>query len=392
MWTAIPVGGLFFAWCTLMAVAPIRRPRRLATLGWLCAAAPNELPHLFLLVVVVSAAPAASGPLDRPGDRIAVAIALATSAGLLVVAGRALRTRPATERALDAGLGPAWRTRIDPAVAGRLRRHLPWWRILLVPWPVRPRCVERVADIAYGDRGSSNRLDVYRHRSLPDDAPTLIHLHGGRFRWGGKSREARPLLFRLASQGWTCISANYRLTPTPAEGFPGHLVDVKKVIAWARSDGRRHGVDPDTILLAGSSAGAHLTAMAALTANDPALQPGFEDADTSISAGIGLYGYYGRLGGPEDRATSPLDRLTADAPPFFVVHGTNDTYTPIEGARALADGLRTSSARPVALAELPGGQHSFDLFHSIRFEAVVDAVEAFGAWVRCGLGGDDHGS
>ena len=69
-------------------------------------------------------------------------------------------------------------------------------------------------------RGSSNRLDVYRHRSHPDDAPTLIHLHGGRFRWGSKSREARPLLFRLASQGWTCISANYRLTPTPADGVP----------------------------------------------------------------------------------------------------------------------------------------------------------------------------
>ncbi|MFB7337806.1 hypothetical protein ACFC00_40400 [Streptomyces adustus] len=32
-------------------------------------------------------------------------------------------------------------------------------------------------------------------------------------------------------------------------------------------------------------------------------------------------------------------------------------------------------------AELPGGQHSFDLFHSPRFEAVVDGVEAFAAWV-----------
>jgi hypothetical protein len=32
-------------------------------------------------------------------------------------------------------------------------------------------------------------------------------------------------------------------------------------------------------------------------------------------------------------------------------------------------------------AELPGGQHSFDLFHSIRFETVVDGIEAFTAWV-----------
>jgi hypothetical protein len=33
-------------------------------------------------------------------------------------------------------------------------------------------------------------------------------------------------------------------------------------------------------------------------------------------------------------------------------------------------------------AELSGGQHSFDLFHSIRFERVVDGIEAFAAWVR----------
>jgi hypothetical protein len=33
-------------------------------------------------------------------------------------------------------------------------------------------------------------------------------------------------------------------------------------------------------------------------------------------------------------------------------------------------------------AELPGAQHRFDLFGSIRFETVVDGIEAFTAWVR----------
>jgi acetyl esterase/lipase len=40
------------------------------------------------------------------------------------------------------------------------------------------------------------------------------------------------------------------------------------------------------------------------------------------------------------------------------------------------------SSNPVVYAELPGGQHAFDLFHSPRFEAVVDGIEAFAAWVR----------
>ena len=45
--------------------------------------------------------------------------------------------------------------------------------------------------------------------------------------------------------------------------------------------------------MAGSSAGAHLAAMAALTPDEPAFQPGFEDADTTVTAAVCLYGYYG---------------------------------------------------------------------------------------------------
>lgn len=232
----------------------------------------------------------------------------------------------------------------------------------------------------YGGGGTSNLLDVYRHRSRPSGAPTLIHLHGGRFRGGKKSREARPLLHYLASQGWTCISANYHLSR--AESFPENLIDVKRVIAWVRSHGHEHGADPNTLFVAGSSAGAHLTAMAAFTANDPMFQPGFESSDTSITAGIGLYGYYGSLGGNEQPPSTPLAYVTPHAPPFFVIHGRNDTYIPVEDARLVAERLRAASSKPVVYAELPSAQHSFDLFHSIRFESVVDAIEAFAAWVR----------
>jgi acetyl esterase/lipase len=135
------------------------------------------------------------------------------------------------------------------------------------------------------------------------------------------------------------------------------------------------------IVLSGSSAGAHLTAMAAVTANDPAFQPGFETADTSITAGIGLGGYYGGLDGADTSPTSPLAHH-GPVPPFFVVHGDRDTTTPPEGARRLADHLRAQPGAVVAHAELPGGQHAFDLFTSIRFEAVVDGIERFTAWVR----------
>lgn len=152
---------------------------------------------------------------------------------------------------MDDALGTTWR---HPPPGHQLqRRHLPWARVLLMPWPFRPRDVEKVADIAYHDGGRHHRLDVYRHRSHPTGAPTLIYLHGGGFTRGRKSFEARPLLHHLARHGWTCISANYHLAATPAAAFPANLIDVKRVIAWARSHGVEHGLDPDRIVLAGSS-------------------------------------------------------------------------------------------------------------------------------------------
>ena len=71
-----------------------------------------------------------------------------------------------------------------------------------------------------------------------------------------------------------------------------------------------------------------------------------------------------------------------DAPPFFIAHGDHDTISPVEAVRHFADALSSVSANPVVYAELPGAQHAFDLFHSLRYEMVVDAVEAFTAWVR----------
>src|SRR5690606_38943743 len=131
-----------------------------------------------------------------------------------------------------------------------------------------------------------------------------------------------------------------------------------------------------TLFVAGSSAGGHMAALAALTQNDPAFQPGFEDADTSVTGAICLNAWYGSYygQGPE---SSPHTHISADAPPFFLAHGDKDTLVSVADPRSFARQLRQTSAAPVVYAELKGGHHAFDLFHSLRFEAVIDAIEAF---------------
>jgi acetyl esterase/lipase len=379
------VGVLVVVLPTLFALVPQRSVPNLSfRLGLLI----NEVPILGVYWLVIDTALAfAQGDINTAGGWTTVGLAVATTAGLAVVAWRGLRARPALEQAMAEALGAGWRSAIDPELAARLRRRPPLARILLLPLSRRRRDVERVADIRYGDAGRRNLLDLYRHRTHPSGGPVLIHLHGGGYTQGRRNSQSLPLLYRLASQGWVCVSANYRLRP--AARHPEHLIDLKKVIAWVRAHGPEYGADPARLFVSGSSAGAHMAALAALTPNDAAFQPGFEDADTSVTAAIGLNGWYGGYYG-EDAASSPLSHVRPDAPPFLIAHGDHDTVAPVEVARQFAGTLAGVAANPVVYAELPGAQHAFDLFGSLRFELVVDAVEAFTAWVRSSAARPDH--
>src|SRR5512132_4357904 len=82
--------------------------------------------------------------------------------------------------------------------------------------------------------------------------------------------------------------------------------------------------------------------------------------------------------------SSPLAYVRTDAPPFFVAHGDRDTVVIARDARTFVEQLQSTSSNPVVYAELPGAQHGFDFFHSLRFDTVVDGIEAFAAWVRSG--------
>ena len=364
---------------TALSVAPIRRPGPLAALSFRVGLVMNESPLLALVLLTASTALAgAQHDLDTVAGRCVLGLAALTAVGLSIVVRRGRRAAPTIDAALATGLAVLGR----PAFARPpgLRRRWPWARIVIGPWLVRRRDVERTAGLSYGPAGVRNQLDVYRHRSRPTDAPVFIHFHGGRFARGRKNTQSLPLLYRLASQGWTCISANYRLTPEVS--FPGHLVDAKAVVAWAREHAAAIGADPGVIVVAGSSAGGHLAAMAAFTPNDPRFQPGFEAADTSVAAVVGLNGYYGPMSGPSPLASSPADYVTAGAPPCLIVHGDHDTLVPVEAVREFVETVRASSGAAVVYAELPGALHSFDLLHSIRFEAVIDGVETFLAAVR----------
>jgi acetyl esterase/lipase len=226
---------------------------------------------------------------------------------------------------------------------------------------------------------------------------------------GGKQGQAHPLMAHLAERGWVCVAINYRLSPRST--WPDHIVDVKRALAWVKATIADHGGDPRFVAITGGSAGGHLSSLAALTPDLAAYQPGFEDADTAVQAAVPFYGVYDVAGRTpvanrglepllarrvfktsldDDRANwelaSPITHVGPDAPPFFVLHGTNDTVVPVEAARDFVDRFRAVATRPVAYAELPRAQHAFDVLPSVRAHHTVHAVERFLAVVRSEAG------
>jgi hypothetical protein len=158
------VTSVLACWCTLLALAPLRRPLALGIVSFLCGFALNELPFAAFYYLLAATLLAGRG-IGSPGGRPAAGLAALAAAGLIIVARRGAQARPATRRALDEGLGAGWRAALDAGTAARLRRRPPYARILLAPVLFRRRDVERTADLSYGGAGRANLLDMYRHRS-----------------------------------------------------------------------------------------------------------------------------------------------------------------------------------------------------------------------------------
>ena len=268
--------------------------------------------------------------------------------------------------------------------------------------------VEVLRDVPYVEGGRRARLDIYRPRGRDlTDAPVLIQIHGGAWTTGTKEQQGLILMNRMAQQGWVCVAANYRLAPR--HPFPTQIIDVKRAIAWVHEHIGEYGGDPSYVAITGGSAGGHLAALAALTPGLAEYQPGFEDADTSVEACVPFYGVYDLAGLTEDRSAvdmrdkflgprvfrknprnhldefvraSPLAHVATRTPDFFVIHGSNDSLVSVRQARLFVEALRERSDASVTYAELPGAQHAFEVFSSIRSQHTTAAVQRWLQWHR----------
>lgn len=276
--------------------------------------------------------------------------------------------------------------------------------------------VELVKDIVYYEvDGMRLKLDIRRSRDLTKDpdSPVLFQIHGGAwtYGYGSKKEQGIPLMVEMAKRDWVCVSVDYRLSPKAT--FPEHIIDCKRALVWVKEHIAEYGGSPDFIVATGGSAGGHLSSLLALSANIPEFQPDFEDKDTRVQGCVPYYGIYDLLDtqklqqslgleivlrksiikqtkqeNPElYKLMSPITHINADAPPFMVVHGDKDSLTSLGEAQFFASELDAISKQTVDFAEIPGAQHAFDVFSSLRSDYVMLGVaERLGQWHRDFIG------
>ena len=361
-------------------------------------------PQMLALTAVDSALQLRSSKRSGLRTRLGFALAAASSAGLAHVIRQSQQVKDQLEDALTEGLGVDYVEQLD-AVPTPAELATPW-RKLVNPFNFKDQAVRVENNIAYAEFGRRSMLDIYRPAGEQlADAPVLLQVHGGAWILGKKDEQGIPLMQHMAQRGWVCVAINYRLAPR--DPFPAHVIDVKRAIAWIKDNIAEYGGNPDYIVITGGSAGGHLASLAAVTPNVEEWQPGFEEADTTVQAAVPHYGVYDMAGStglrsakgmrdgflapkvfqktweeePEAfEAASPILRIDGDEPDFFVIHGDSDTLVDVGQARAFVEKLRRVSKNSVVYAELPGAQHAFDVFPSIRSAHVVRGIERYLGW------------
>jgi len=395
------------ALCTWAAIVQARRLYWAMPVYFLAAWLCGELALIHLLwQVALTALLAFMGLLTEPLAQAGLGLFALSWLGLVYLHCQAMDTPLHLRDALRDGLGGDFRAEIPAERHSTLSDHIAT-RSWLRPFHFRRPGVMEHRGITYGDAGKRNQLDIYQPDTPREGGfPVLLQVHGGAWMIGEKEQQGKPLMYHMAQRGWIAVAINYRLSPRTA--FPAHIIDVKKAIAWIRANIAEYGGNPDYIAITGGSAGGHLSSLAALTPNRREWQPGFEDADTAVQAAVPFYGVYDFLDTAnirpempmedflarrvmqcpvaENRAlwenASPLNHVGPDAPPMFVIHGTHDSLVWVEEARVFVKALREQSRQPVVYAELPGAQHAFEIFHSVRTDHKANAVSKFLEWAH----------
>ncbi len=219
-------------------------------------------------------------------------------------------------------------------------------------------------------------MDVYYPDEGDEPWPVAVYVHGGGWVSGDKSSGAGYRLVEpLRKNGYLVVSVNYRLSPEYL--FPTHIEDVKCAIRHLRAKAAFYNLDPERIGAFGGSAGGHLVALLGTTDPASGLEGSgeYQEYSSRVQAVVDLFGptdeeafcipskietVFGADSCEEEIITiaSPMTYITADDPPFMILHGDQDDVVPIRQSERLHEAL-TAEGVPSTFITVENAGHGF---------------------------------
>jgi len=229
-------------------------------------------------------------------------------------------------------------------------------------------------------------LVIARPAAVKTPVGVLYNIHGGGMVLGhNRGQELFDLLGWARELELAVVSVDYRLAPE--HPHPAPVEDCYAGLVWVVENAAELGIDPERVVIAGSSAGGGLAASTVLLARDrggPALAgqmllcPMIDDRNDTPSAhqmvGVGIWdqaanelGWTSLLGdsrgGPDVSPYAAAARATdlSGLPPAFLDVGSAETFR--DEVVTYASRLWQAGGQ-AELHVWPGGFHGFDLLAS----------------------------
>lgn len=234
-----------------------------------------------------------------------------------------------------------------------------------------PRYGETLTNVSYCNADPAQKMDIYFPAS-GGPWPVVMYVHGGSWMRGDKS-EALMFANGMTAQGYLVVSINYRLYPP--HQFPAMIEDVKCAVRSLRAHAREYNLDPKRVGAVGVSAGGHLVALLGTSDQSDGWDVGeYLDQSSRVQAVVAMAGVMDlsrnfpnadieamkRIGFGEYNVVqaSPISHVTADDPPFLLIHGDHDELVPYEQSQLMYDRLQQVNV-PAQLVIVKNARHSF---------------------------------
>ena len=263
---------------------------------------------------------------------------------------------------------------------------------------------QTLRDLEYARRGNQSlKLDLY----LPDGQgpfPLIIWIHGGGWTSGDKDLSSNGPQVRQTTRGYAVASIDYRLSHQAK--FPAQIEDCKAAVRWLRAHAGQFSLDPARIAVWGASAGGHLAALLGTSGDVRELEgsAGNLDFSSRVQAVVDWFGPTDLLRMVDDslpfpcniinhdspfspeslligcaiqtcpdktERANPIRYVSADDPPFLIMHGARDCLVGPPQSQRLGDSLAAVGAQ-VSLKFIAGAGHGGSEFDDAENRKLVE--------------------